>query len=79
MHGKNDFTEGSEILLDTDLNIILLDHQNNFVRSLRIMNNDAINFDILHSEKKIVSATRNLRTNNASTMYYKVVITTMNK
>jgi len=34
---------------------------------------------MLHSEKKVVPATRNLRTNNASTMYYKVVITTMNK
>jgi len=79
MHGKNDFAEGSEILLDTDLKIILLDHQNNFVRNLKIMNNDAKNFDILHSEKKVVPATRNLRTNSASTMYYKVVITSMNK
>jgi len=33
----------------------------------------------IHSEKKVVSAIRNLRTNSASTMYYKVVITTMNK
>jgi len=33
----------------------------------------------IHSEKKVVSATRNLRTNSASTMYYKVVITIMNK
>jgi len=32
-----------------------------------------------HSEKKVVPATRNLSTNSASTMYYKVVITTMNK
>jgi len=32
-----------------------------------------------HSEKKVVPATRNLRINSASTMYYKVVITTMNK
>jgi len=31
-----------------------------------------------HSEKKVVPATRNLRTNSASTVYYKVVITTMN-
>jgi len=29
-HGKNDFAEGSKILLNTDLKIIL-DHQNNFV------------------------------------------------
>jgi len=31
-----------------------------------------------HSEKKVVPATRNWRTNSALTMYYKVVITTMN-
>jgi len=31
MHGKNDFAEKSKTLLDTDLIIILLDHQNNFV------------------------------------------------
>jgi len=29
--------------------------------------------------EKVVPATRNLRTNSVSTMYYKVVITTMNK
>jgi len=34
---------------------------------------------IENSEKKVVLATRNLRTNSASTMYYKMVITTMNK
>jgi len=32
----------------------------------------------MHSEKKIVPAFRNLKTNSASIMYYKVV-TTMNK
>jgi len=32
----------------------------------------------IHSEKK-VPATRNLRINSASIMYYKIVITTMNK
>jgi len=32
---KNDFAERSKILLDTDLKIILLDHQNNFVRTLK--------------------------------------------
>jgi len=35
--------------------------------------------DFAHSEKKVVPATRNFRTNSVSTMYYKVVITTMNK
>jgi len=34
-------------LLDTDLKIILLDHQNNFVGTLKIMNNAAKSFDIL--------------------------------
>jgi len=40
IHGKNDFAEGSKILLDTDVTIILLDHQNNFVRILKTMNNE---------------------------------------
>jgi len=31
LHGKNDFAEESKILLDTNLKIILLEHQNNFV------------------------------------------------
>jgi len=38
---------GSKILLDTDLKIILLDHQNNFVETLKIMSNAAKNYDIL--------------------------------
>jgi len=46
-HGKSDFAEGSKILLDTDQKIILLDHQNNFVGTLKIMSNVAKNFDIL--------------------------------
>jgi len=46
LHGKNDFAERSKILLDTDLKIILLDHQNNFVGTLKIMNN-AAKFDTL--------------------------------
>jgi len=33
LHGKNDFAKRSKILLDTDLKIILLEHQNNFVRT----------------------------------------------
>jgi len=47
VHGKNDFTERSKILLDTVLKIILLDHQNNFVGTLKITSNAAKNFDIL--------------------------------
>jgi len=46
-HGKNDFAEGSKILLDTDLKIILLDNQNNFIGILKIMNDAAKNFAIL--------------------------------
>jgi len=46
MYGKNDFAEGSKILLDTNLKIILLDHQNNFVETLKIIN-FAKNFNIL--------------------------------
>jgi len=46
MHGKNDFAEGSKILLDIDLKIILLSHRNNFVGILKIMSNTARNFDI---------------------------------
>jgi len=34
-------------LLDTNLKIILLDHQNNFVGTLKIMSNAAKNFNIL--------------------------------
>jgi len=33
-------------LLDTDLKIILLDYQNNFVKILKVMSNVAQNFDI---------------------------------
>jgi len=35
MHIKNDFA-GSKILLDTDLKIILSDHQNNFVGKIML-------------------------------------------
>jgi len=49
-----DFAERSKILLDTNLKIILLNHQNNFAGTLKIMsnatkiiNNAAKNVDIL--------------------------------
>jgi len=45
--GKNNFAEESKILLDTDLKMILLNRQNNFVGTLNIMSNAAKNFDIL--------------------------------
>jgi len=41
---KNDFADGSKILLDTDLKIILLAHQSNFVGTLKITNNAAKKF-----------------------------------
>jgi len=50
LHGKNNFAERSKILLDTDLKMILSDHQNNFVRILKIMSNAAKNFDILTTD-----------------------------
>jgi len=53
LHGKKDFAEESKILLDTDLKIILLDHQNNFVRTLKIRSNAAKNFDILTSNLSV--------------------------
>jgi len=37
LHKKNDFAEGSKILLDADLKIILLDYQNKFVGTLKVM------------------------------------------
>jgi len=47
LYGKNNFVERSKILLDTDLKIILLNHQNNFVGTLKIMSNVAKNFHSL--------------------------------
>jgi len=47
LHGKNDSAERFKILLDTDLKIILLDQQNDFVETLKIMSDAAKNFDIL--------------------------------
>jgi len=49
-HGKN---EGSKIL-DTDLEIILLGHRNNFVGILKIMGNAAKNFDILATSLSVL-------------------------
>jgi len=45
-HRKNNFAEEFKILLNTDLKIILLDHQNNFVGTLK-MSNAAKNVYIL--------------------------------
>jgi len=46
LHEKNDFAEGFKILLNIDLKI-LLDHQNNFVGTLKVMSDAAKYFDIL--------------------------------
>jgi len=43
LHGTNDFAKRSKFLLDTDLKIIL-EHKNNFVRTLKIINNAAKKF-----------------------------------
>jgi len=40
--------------LNTDLKIILLDHQNNFVVTLKIMSNGPKNFDILATSLNIL-------------------------
>jgi len=44
---ERDFAKRSKILLDTNLKIILLNHQNNFVKTLKIISDVAKNFDIL--------------------------------
>jgi len=48
----NNFAEGSKILLYTDLKIILLGHQINFVGTLKIMSNAA--FDILATNLSVL-------------------------
>jgi len=54
LYGKKDFAEGSKILLDTDLKIILLDYQNNFVEILKITSNAAKNLDILATSLNVL-------------------------
>jgi len=49
LYGENDFAEGSKILPDPDLKIILLNHQNNLVETLKIISIAAKNFDILET------------------------------
>jgi len=46
IHGKNDFAIVFKNL-DTDLKIILLDYQNNYVEKSSLMSKTAKNFDIL--------------------------------
>jgi len=47
---KNDFVEESKILVrHTDLKIIMLAHQNNYVGNSSMMNNTAKSFDVLTS------------------------------
>jgi len=47
LHEKNDFAERFKMLPDTNLKMILLGYQNNFIETLRIMSNATKNFDIL--------------------------------
>jgi len=47
--GKNEFAEGSKILLNTNLKIILLNHQ-----TLKVMNNTAENCDILATSERSI-------------------------
>jgi len=53
IYTKNNFEE-FKILLDTDLKIILLDHQNNFLGILKIRSNIAKNSDILATSSSIL-------------------------
>jgi len=41
-------------LLDTDLKIILLDHQSNFIKILKIVSNVAKNFDMLTTSLSVL-------------------------
>jgi len=54
LYEKNDFAERSKILLNTDLEIILLDHQNNFIGILKIMSNAAKNVNILATSLSVL-------------------------
>jgi len=56
IHEKNDFAEEFKILLDTDLKIILVGHQKNFVETLKLMSNTAKDFNILTT---VLSVLRN--------------------
>jgi len=52
--GKNNYAEGSKILLDADLKIIMLDHQNDFVGILKVISNAAKSFDILATNLSVL-------------------------
>jgi len=54
VHEKKDFSEKSKISLNTDLKIILLDNQNNFVGTLKIMSSAAKNVDILTTNLNVL-------------------------
>jgi len=51
IHGKN---EEFYILLDIDLKLILMDHQNNFVGILKLISNVAKNVDILATSLSVL-------------------------
>jgi len=54
LHEKNNFAEGPKIWLDTDLKIIMSDHQNNFVGILEIMSIGAKNFASLATNLSVL-------------------------
>jgi len=53
LHGKNDFAEKSKIFLNIDL-MKIMDYQNNFVGTLKIISNAAKNFDILATNSRVL-------------------------
>jgi len=60
-----DFAEGFKILLD--LKIILLNRQNNFVGTLKLISNAAKNFDILTTGLNVL---RNYFDNSTKLFFY---------
>jgi len=56
-------------LLDIDLKIILLDHQNNFVKILKTMSNAAKNFDILVTSLSVLHIILIVQQNYFSDLY----------
>jgi len=54
IHDKNNFAEVSKNLLDTDLKIILLNHQSNYVERSNIFDNTAKCFNILATSLNVL-------------------------
>jgi len=54
LHRRNNFTEVLKIALDTDLKIILLNHQNYYIRISSMMSNAVKSFDILATSLSVL-------------------------